>query len=72
MALAPELRVTSRLGREAVEQLLGESIYAVVNELAAWWFEHREAPREEVVDLAHDLLWSGLATIVAVSRRPPS
>lgn len=71
VALAPELRVTGRLGREAVDEMLGKSIYAVVNELAAWWLEHREAPREELVDVAHDLLWSGLSTIVAGSRRPP-
>jgi AcrR family transcriptional regulator len=70
VALAPELRITSRLGRKAVDEILGRSIYAVVNELAAWWFEHREAPRKEVVDLAHDLLWPGLATIVG-SRQAP-
>jgi len=63
VALAPELRVTSRLGREVVDQLLGKSIYAVVNALAAWWWEHRDVPREELVKVAYHLLWRGLGAI---------
>jgi AcrR family transcriptional regulator len=63
VAPAPELRVTTGLGREVVERLLAESIYAVVNGLVAWWWEHREVPREELENLAYDLLWTGLATI---------
>ena len=37
VAPAPEPRVTTGLGREVVERLLAESIYAVVNGLVAWW-----------------------------------
>jgi AcrR family transcriptional regulator len=69
---APELRVTTGLGREVVERLLAESIYAVVNALAAWWWEHREVPREQLVNLAYDLLWTGLATISGLNDEPHS
>jgi hypothetical protein len=64
-ALAPELRTAG--GREALAEILGTSIYAVVNDLAAWWFEHPEVPREELVDVAYDLLWSGLAAFAVPS-----
>jgi AcrR family transcriptional regulator len=72
VAPAPELRVTTGLGREVVERLLAESIYAVVNGLVAWWWEHREVPREELVNLAYDLLWTGLATITGLNDEPHS
>jgi AcrR family transcriptional regulator len=61
VALAPELRTAGGLGREALAEILGTSIYAVVNDLAAWWFEHPEVLREELVEVAYGLLWSGLA-----------
>ena len=67
VTLAPELRVTTGLGRDVVERLLGVGIYAVVNSLAAWWWEHREIPREQLVNLAYELLWTGLATISGLS-----
>ena len=70
VALAPELHATTGLGREVVDQLMGKSIYAVVNELAAWWWEHREVPREHLVNLTYDLLWTGLDTLGA-SRQTP-
>lgn len=72
VALAPELRVTTELGREVVEKLLGESIYAVINSLAAWWWEHREVPREQLVNLAYDLVWTGLATVTGLNDEPHS
>jgi AcrR family transcriptional regulator len=72
VALAPELRVTTELGREVVERLLGESIYAVVNGLAAWWWEHREVRREQLVNLAYDLVWTGLATVTGLNDEPHS
>jgi hypothetical protein len=73
-ALGPRSRkhVTAGLGRDALESLLGESIYAVINALAAWWWEHREVPREQLVNLAHDLLWTGLATIIGLNDGPHS
>ena len=61
VALAPELRAAGGLGREALAEILGTSIYAVVNDLAAWWFEHPDVPRGELVEVAYGLLWSGLA-----------
>jgi len=71
VALAPELRIAGGLGREALAEILGTSIYAVVNDLAAWWFEHPEVPREELIDVAYDLLWSGLAAFAVPPDRAP-
>lgn len=32
--------------------------------LAEWWWEHREVPREQVVELLLALLWEGLGGLV--------
>ena len=61
-ALGPEPRAVPPLARDAVDRLLARTVYAVNNELVAWWMENREVSREEVVGLAHDLLRSTLAT----------
>lgn len=71
VALAPELRIGAPLGRSQVEELLGESIYAVVNRLAAWWWDRREVPRDHLVSLAHELLWGGLAAIAGPEAPDP-
>ena len=69
-ASGPEPRAVPPLGRGAVDRLLARSVYAINNELVAWWMENREVPREEVVGLAHDLLRSAIAAFQS-PRRPP-
>ncbi len=32
--------------------------------LAHWWFEHREVPREQVVEVAYRLLWDGASGLI--------
>lgn len=39
-----------------------------VNGLAAWWWEHRDIPRETVIEIATNLMWRGLADM---TRTPP-
>jgi AcrR family transcriptional regulator len=46
--------------REQVDNMLAEGIKAVNNALAAWWYEHREVSREQMLAIARTLLWSGL------------
>ena len=69
-ALGPEPRAVPPLGRNAVDRLLARSVYAINNELVAWWMENREVPREEVVGLAHDLLRSAIAAFQNQGRSP--
>lgn len=38
--------------------------------LAAWWYEHPEVPREQVVDVAVWLCWRGLAALTAAVPGP--
>jgi hypothetical protein len=28
--------------------------------MAAWWWDHREVPREALIAVAMDVLWTGL------------
>jgi AcrR family transcriptional regulator len=63
VAMAPALRLTSGLPPDIAEQLIGESIYAVIGVLARWWWEHPETPRADVAAMAHDVLWRGLGSM---------
>lgn len=49
--------------RDRAAAMLAEGVKAVNNGLAAWWFEHRDVPREHVVAVAETLLWSGLERV---------
>ena len=69
-ALGPEPRAVPPIGRGAVDRLLARSVYAINNELVAWWMENSEVPREEVVGLAHDLLRSAIAAFQNQGRSP--
>lgn len=46
--------------RDLADIMLAEGIKAINNALAAWWYEHREVPREHVLAVARTLLWTGL------------
>jgi len=49
-------------------EVFAEALKAAQNALAAWWYEHSEIPREEIVARLLDLTWTGLEH---VSRRSP-
>ena len=51
-------------------EMWAQALRAAQNGLAAWWYEHPEVPREEVVDRLMDLCWVGLERVAA--RRPRS
>lgn len=56
-----------------LEPVLAHGAYAemaktAVNGLAAWWWEHRDVPRETVIEIATNLMWRGLADM---TRTPP-
>lgn len=59
-ALTPRWHTSSSLSRDQQLDLLAEGTKSAINGLAAWWWEHREVPREEVVSIAMDLLFRGI------------
>jgi len=55
-------------------QMLAVALKQATNGLAAWWYEHREVPRHEVVAAAMDVCWQGLRALSDGDRwidRPP-
>jgi AcrR family transcriptional regulator len=48
------------LDRETAADLLGQMIKTAGNGLAAWWYEHREVPRERLVRAFMEFAWLGL------------
>lgn len=53
---------------EQASELFAEGLKAAQNGLAAWWYEHPEVPREEIVERMLELVWTGLERIAAGSR----
>lgn len=62
---APALRLTAELDRERAEQLIAELGKSALNGMAAWWWDHRDVPRDNLVAVAMDVLWTGLRDLSA-------
>ena len=58
---APALRLPPGIPRERADQMIARAIKSGNDGLAAWWYEHPEVPRDQVVDAAVSLCWHGLA-----------
>ncbi|SDN21340.1 TetR/AcrR family transcriptional regulator [Allokutzneria albata] len=58
----PELSLSVDLERSRADEVLAETSKWAVNALAAWWWRNRDMNREQIVLLARDLLWRGLAS----------
>jgi AcrR family transcriptional regulator len=48
------------LDREASVELLAQMIKTAGNGVAAWWYEHRDVPREKLVQAMMGFAWLGL------------
>jgi AcrR family transcriptional regulator len=46
--------------REQAITMVAEQIVGAVQSLANWWDEHRDVPRERVLELAMDFMWLGM------------
>ena len=68
----PALDHPAGLARADAELAYAEAAKSAVNGLAAWWWRHREVPRERVVELAADLLWRGLRDVTSDRREEPA
>ena len=67
-------RLSGQAGRRPAAQLpqrvelLAEGLKWATNGLAAWWYEHPEVGRPEIVAAAMDLTWVGLERVAARDR----
>ena len=52
-------RVTSARAKQSRE-IAAELLRAALNGAAAWWDDHREMPREEIVEFVMDFTWPGV------------
>ncbi len=57
--------------RDVALELFGQLVVTGLNGLAAWWVEHPEVRREELVERTVQLLWPGLEELQqTVEQRP--
>jgi AcrR family transcriptional regulator len=54
--------------RKRVTEMLAETLKAAQNGLAAWWYEHPEVPREEIVEGLLAFCWIGLERMAKISE----
>jgi AcrR family transcriptional regulator len=59
--MAPALQLPPGIPREQADQMIARAIKSGNDGLAAWWYEHPEVPRDQVVAVAVSLCWHGLA-----------
>jgi AcrR family transcriptional regulator len=48
---------------ERAAEIFAEGLKAAQNGLAAWWYEHPEVPRKEIVERLLELAWVGLERV---------
>ncbi len=68
--LAPVLHLPAGVARERGDEMLARAMKSTNDGLAAWWYEHPEVPREQVVEVAIGLCWRGLAVLTGAVRGP--
>ncbi len=61
---APEVDSFAGLDTETATWLLAKGSQSATNGLAQWWFEHRDVPRQVLVDLSSQLLWRGFERLL--------
>jgi AcrR family transcriptional regulator len=61
--LAPALRLPPGIPRERADEMIARASKSGNVGLAAWWYEHPDVPRDQVVDVAVSLCWHGLARL---------
>jgi AcrR family transcriptional regulator len=60
IARIPRLQLSVELERGRANELIAELGKTGLNGLAAWWWDHRDVPREALVAVAMDVMWVGL------------
>ena len=60
---APALRLPPAIPRRQADEMVARAVKSSNDGLAAWWYEHPEVPKDQVVAVAVGLCWSGLARL---------
>ena len=63
-------RVESQADRDQAIRLLAQMLVGAVQAVANWWADHREVPRERVLEIAMDFAWVGLEGLSRGERWP--
>ena len=69
-ASAPEALLDDPRAERDLE-MFAEMLKMAQNGLAVWWYEHREVPREVVVERVLEFCWIGLERVAAGERLRP-
>jgi AcrR family transcriptional regulator len=56
------------LDHELSVEAFSQMLKTAANGIAAWWYEHRELPREVIVKMLMDFVWLGLERVQAGER----
>jgi AcrR family transcriptional regulator len=67
---APALRLPPSIPRGQADEMLARALKSSNDGLAAWWYEHPEVPKDQVVDIAVGLCWRGLARLTGALPEP--
>jgi AcrR family transcriptional regulator len=65
---APDVEWVEGIDRSTAAWMLAKASQGATNRLAEWWFEHREASREQVTEAAVSLLWEGYRGLLDRAR----
>jgi AcrR family transcriptional regulator len=63
-------RVESQADRDQGIRLLAQMLVGAVQAVANWWADHREVPRERLLEIAMDFAWVGLEGLSRGERWP--
>jgi AcrR family transcriptional regulator len=70
LALAPDLHTQSQADRPLTEEIVAHGVYGLINSLAAWWWEHRDASPATLAEVGFEMTWNGLAAMTGLARPP--
>jgi len=56
------------LGHELSVEVFSQMLKTAANGIAAWWYEHRDFPRETVLKMLMDFVWLGLERVQGGER----
>jgi AcrR family transcriptional regulator len=63
-------RMEHQADRDQAIQLLAQMLVGAVQAVANWWADHREVPRERLLEIAMDFAWLGLERLSHGERWP--
>jgi AcrR family transcriptional regulator len=72
IAAIPAWKLSRPIARELADPMLAQAIRSALTGLARWWWHHRDTPREDVVTIAYDLLYTGLDRLCQAPWPPRS